>query len=192
MDVNSKNYQRLGAFTFWMFILQNSIVAFLGLFFFFLTLVLKVSGIVSTLPSASDGSPDIQSATDTILNLGMISSFGLMVAGVVVAFALALIQYYSYRYMLGEHEMHVKRGILNTDEITIPYRHIVDIEIERPLIYQLLGASILTIYSRTDTNTGDGEGDESEGRLPAIRKNFAEEFRQNLLNKSHDQDTGRD
>jgi uncharacterized membrane protein YdbT with pleckstrin-like domain len=127
-----------------------------------------------------------------LLNLGLLGSFALFIAGALIALLLACIQYFSYRYTLGEHEMHIKRGILNTDEITIPYRHIVDIEIERPLIYQLLGARILTIYSRTDTNVGDDAGDASEGRLPAIRRHFAESLRTDLLKRAHDQDIGRD
>ncbi|MFA6050640.1 MAG: PH domain-containing protein [Candidatus Paceibacterota bacterium] len=189
--MESHTYHRLGLFSFWMFVLQDSIVAFSGLLLFFVALALKMTNIGAALPSGTDGTPDLAGATDTLLNLAVLGSFALLIAGVAVAFILAVIQYYSYRYTLGEHEMHIKRGILNTDEITIPYRHIIDIEIERPLIYQILGASILTIYSRTDTNAGDGTNDESEGRLPAIRKNFAEKFREDLLKKAHEQDIGR-
>lgn len=185
-------YQRLGIYTFWMFTLQNSIVAFSGLFVFLLLLAAKAIGIAGQLPSSSDGGPDIEAAANTLLNLGILASFGLIVAGLLVAGLLAVIQYWSYRYFLGESEMHIKRGILNTEEMSIPYRHIIDIGIERPLIYQLLGASILTIYSRTDTNAGEGADDESEGRLPAIRKRFAEDLRHELLSKAREQDIGQD
>jgi uncharacterized membrane protein YdbT with pleckstrin-like domain len=182
--MENHTYHRLGLFSFWMFALQNSVVAFTGLFLFFLSLALRIVGIGS-LPAETEG------ATDTLLNFAVLGSFALLIAGAAVAFILAVIQYYSYRYTLGEHEMHIKRGILNTDEITIPYRHIIDIEIERPLIYQILGASILTIYSRADTNSGDHTYDASEGRLPVVRKGFAKQFREDLLKKAHEQDMGR-
>ncbi len=191
MDIKSGSYRRLGLFTFWMFVLQNCIVAISGILIFIVLLAIKASGVVSELP-VNEGAPNLESALGTIINLGLMGSFALFIAGSLVALLIAFIQYFSYRYTLGEHEMHIKRGILNTDEITIPYRHIVDIEIERPLIYQILGASILTIYSRTDTNSGDGADDESEGRLPAIRRNFAETMRTDLLHKAHEQDIGRD
>lgn len=189
--MNTYGYQRLGLFAYGMFVLQNSIVAFSGLFLFFIALVIKASGVVSSTPTDTNGLPDLQRALDSLLNLGILGSFALCILGIAVAFIIATIQYFGYKFALHEHEMHIKRGILNTDEITIPYRHIIDIEIERPLIYQILGASILTIYSRTETNAGEGVTDESEGRLPAIRSGYALKLRGELLRLAHEQDIGR-
>lgn len=186
-----KTYRRLGPFALGMFVLQNSIVAIAGILIFIFLLAVKVSNVDSMIGS-TEGLPDLNSAFDTLVNFGLLGSVALTIAGAVVACIIALVQYYGYRYMLDEHEMHIKKGILNTEEITIPYRHIVDIEIERPLIYQILGASILTIYSRADTNVGMTSEDEAEGRLPAVRKGFAEEFRDQLLTLAHEQDTIRD
>jgi uncharacterized membrane protein YdbT with pleckstrin-like domain len=67
----------------------------------------------------------------------------LMVIGAVVAY----LQYHFYTYTLEEFNLILRRGVLNKEEVSIPYRQMQDININRSLFYVILGLSRLIIDS---------------------------------------------
>ena len=80
----------------------------------------------------------------------------------------------------------IKRGVINKDEISIPYRQIANVDVEQTFVHQLLGVARVAILTagREDKN-GDTNEDFSEGALPVIGKDKAEEMRDILIKRAN-------
>ena len=104
-------------------------------------------------------------------------------AFLVTLFATWLV-YSNYKFFLDENSLKIKRGILNKEEIAIPYRQIQDVDIKRDLSFQMLGVSRLVILTagHDDENPGD---DHTEGIFPALDKDLAEWLRDELLRRAN-------
>jgi len=185
MELNK--YQRLGITSFWVFVLSSSLPAIMGFFIFFFILVLKVAGLPDMIGPGADGTMALASSTDTILNWGLLGSFALMVLGAALAFFLGVIDYFSYSYILDDHDLRVRRGIIHIEESAIPYHGIEDVSVERPLLYRILGVSTLVIYTAATTAVEAGS-DQAEGRLPALPKKLADEIREEIMRRSNIQE----
>jgi len=109
---------------------------------------------------------------------------GLFVISFLVIFLIAWLIYVNYKFMLGDDSLKIKRGILNKEEVAMPYRHIQDVDIERDLSFQMMGLSrivILTAGQEEEKN----KDDESEGILPAMDKDLAEWLQAELLKRAN-------
>lgn len=170
---NAEKYENLGSKTLWLFILDRSMVAAvillvsLGLFF-----IGKTTGPLNVLNLFT-------------LDIYIISFFGF--ALFVVAFAIAAfvgwLVYANYKFLLGADALKIKKGVLNKEEVAIPYRQIQDVTIERDLSYQMFGLSKLTIL--TAGHEEAGETGEAEGILPALDADVAEKMRDELLRRAN-------
>ncbi len=86
--------------------------------------------------------------------------------------------YHHYRFMLELYDIKIRKGIFNIKEISIPYRQIQDVNVDRSLFYRLLGVSKVIIT--TAGQEAPGERDESDGVLDPIDRDVAENIRQEL------------
>ena len=77
----------------------------------------------------------------------------------------------------------MQKGILFKREISIPYRQVQDITIDRPLIFQLCGVCRLNILTAGQDN--DHDNDPTEVNFPIIDRNLAYELRQELLTRAN-------
>ena len=107
----------------------------------------------------------------------------------VVVFAITLLVawliYKNYKYCLGDDSLKIKRGILNKEEVAIPYRQVQDVDLKRDLSFQMLGLSriiIITAGHEDDEKPGD---DDTEGILPALDKDLAEWLQAELLKRAN-------
>ena len=108
---------------------------------------------------------------------------GLAVLGLLVAFIISWFVYNHYKFFLGEDSLKIKRGILDKEEIAIPYRQIQDVDIERSLNFQMFGLSRIVIL--TAGHEDEKPQAESEGILPAIDKDLAEWIQAQLLQRAN-------
>lgn len=184
MNINAKHYQRLPLYSFWIFLIKNSLMAFSGLLVAFFILVFKTSGIANVFKIGADGTNDLANAIHVLLNWSIFGGFALFILGVITAFILSVIDYFSFKCCLDDNDIRIRRGILNVQEGSIPYHVIENIAIERPLIYQILGASTLVIYTAAATHLGTESYADSEGIFPALPKRLAEELREEILNRT--------
>lgn len=191
MDFQSEHYQRLPLYSFWIFILKNSLVAISGLLIFFLVLVIKMSGIANIFQVQTSDTTNLSSSLDILLNWAIFGGLALFFIGFFIAFILAIIDYFSFKYHFSENDIHIRRGILNIKEGSIPYHTIDTIEVQRPLIYQIVGASILVIYTTADTHLGTESSTRSEGEFPALPRRLAEEMREEILKRASENTTHR-
>ena len=99
----------------------------------------------------------------------------------VVGYIVALLVYDNYTVTIEEFDLKLKRGIFNLEEISIPFRHMQDVNVDRSLLYRLLGISRVIIDSA-------GQADKSEQNkthilLDPIDKDLAESIFLNLQRK---------
>jgi putative membrane protein len=169
-------YHTLGKKTFWIFLLERAHAAFILLL---LTIALFILGQQSFL------------ATTPITNL---PSYTMMAAWIclalfvfffLVTLLIAWLIYKNYKFCLGDDSLKIKRGILNKEEVAIPYRQIQDVDIRRDLSFQMIGLSrivIITAGHDEDEKPGD---EDTEGILPALDKDLAEWLQAELLKRAN-------
>jgi uncharacterized membrane protein YdbT with pleckstrin-like domain len=81
------------------------------------------------------------------LSPGMLSQWILFagVAFLLIAYLRASVIYRAYSFHLDEHALHLRRGLIRVQEISIPYHQINNIHIEQPYHWRLLGLAQLDI-----------------------------------------------
>ena len=108
------------------------------------------------------------------LNAFFVVSIALMAIGLIVAW----LEYRNYSFRFEEFNLMVGRGILWTEEVSIPYRQMQDININRSLAHRILGVSRLIIDSAGHEEAE--EQNETDIILDPLEKSVAEEVRQFL------------
>ncbi len=163
-------YYRLGPKTFW------------------LTLAERISASVALLV--------IGSVLAVTLRLGIVPEEvkGLVALAVIVFFALFFLSlfivtfatwltYTHHTFSLDDDALRIKRGVFTKIETSFPYRQIQNVEVERRLLFQLLGLSKLVIITAGHDNPKT-ERNEAEGILPAIDKYIAMALQDELARRS--------
>ena len=170
-------YHTMGKKTFWIFFLERVHAAFVLLL---LTIVLFVLGGQPFLVDDADRRPDAHTRCSARGSRSRSSS-----SCSLITFLVAWLIYANYKFCLGDDSLKIKRGILNKEEVAIPYRQIQDVDIRRDLSFQMLGLSrivILTAGHEDDEKPGD---DDTEGILPALDKDLAEWMQAELLKRAN-------
>jgi putative membrane protein len=169
-------YHTMGKKTFWIFLLQRAHAAFILLL---LAIALFVFGQQSFLAATPVGN---------LTGYTMMAAW-IVLALFVVVFAITLLiawlVYKNYKFCLGDDSLKIKHGILNKEEVAIPYRQIQDVDIRRDLSFQIIGLSqiiILTAGHEDNEKPGD---DDTEGILPALDKDLAEWLQAELLKRAN-------
>lgn len=89
-----------------------------------------------------------------------------------------ILRYHFFVFTLEEFSLKLRKGILNVEEISIPYRQIQNVDITRPFIYRLIGLSRLVIVSAGNEQSLDG--DQVDTVFDPIDYEIAEEIREIL------------
>ncbi len=100
-----------------------------------------------------------------------ILSLLIMVGGAVIAY----LKYHFYTYTLEEFNLILRQGILNKEEVSIPYRQMQDININRNIFYVILGLSRLVIDSAGHEE--QHEQNETDIILEPLDQTVAEDIR---------------
>jgi uncharacterized membrane protein YdbT with pleckstrin-like domain len=169
-------YHTMGKKTFWIFLLERAHAAFILLL---LTIVLFVFGQQAFLATTPIG--NLTGYTMMVAWIGL----ALFVVVFAITFLVAWLIYKNYKFCLGDDSLKIKRGVLNKEEVAIPYRQIQDVDIRRDLSFQMIGLSrivILTAGHDDDEKPGD---DDTEGILPALDKDLAEWMQAELLKRAN-------
>ena len=173
--VQDKKYT-LGKRAFWFLFFKHGFKPFLFLIF--------CLGIVYFINTSSF--QDWFSTIDTIITIGILNLWiiSLSVCALFLIFVSTFERYIQHKFLLGEHSFHVRRGIFMVKEKVIPYRHIQNVDIDRPYHYRLLGLSKLNIT----TARLDNFEDEKTNLIPIIDKRLAKKLSDFLIKqgvKSH-------
>lgn len=93
----------------------------------------------------------------------------------------ARLSYHFWRYQLTENAYKAERGVIWKRYISIPYERIQNVDIYRGLVARILGLS--DIHIQTAGFSAGGKGRWTEGRLPGLDKEKAEEIREELIRR---------
>ncbi len=175
MEENS--YQRLGKKTLMIFVLDRISASLLFLLAAIVLFILAGQPIASQIHIPN---------FNYYINLAAWICLGLFAVIFLIGFFIAWLSYITYTFALGEDSLRIKRGILNKEEVAIPYRQIQDVDINRDLGFQIMGLSRIVILTAGHEDEPKGsESCESEGILPALDKDLAEELQTQLLRRAN-------
>ncbi len=174
--IPEEQYRTLGKKTLWIFVFER--VNGAGVFLI-LAAVFLVMGTQKSLAATPFGNL----AAYAMIGAGISAILFVVMFGLV--FFVSLLVYKNYKFALGEDSLKIKRGILEKEEIAIPYRQIQDVDIERDLSFQMMGLSRIMILTAGHEDVGRPGEDDSEGILPALDKDLAEWLQQELLRRAN-------
>jgi len=95
----------------------------------------------------------------------------------------ARLTYFFYRYELREDGFRKEHGVIWKKYVTIPYDRIQNVDIYRGILARILGISDLQVQTAGGSSRGT-YGASSEGRLPGLSKELAEELRDELVKRA--------
>lgn len=132
-------------------------------------------------PVALSRMPDanITVAAETIWAAGLLLTLAIAAVGLLFTW----LDYIGFRYVMDDHAFRIKTGIFNLREFSIPYRQIMNVDLERPLLYRILGVSKILIVTsgREDVHVPEHE---SEAVLDLMDKNVSTEIQRELLHRT--------
>ena len=176
--VPEDQYHTLGKKTMWIFILERvqGALAFLAI-----GVILLIAGAQPGLASTSLGN------VAKYLTLGGEICLIVFVVFFAIAFLVGWLIYKNYKFTLGDDSLKIKRGIIEKEEVAIPYRQIQDVDIDRDLSFQMLGLSRIMILTAGHEDAEDEKkgDDETEGILPALDRGLAEWLQAELLKRAN-------
>jgi len=101
---------------------------------------------------------------------------------ILIAWLWARLSYQYYKYELREDGFRKEYGVIWKKYATIPYDRVQNVDIYRGLIARLLGLSDLQIQTAGGLTDGS-YGAFSEGRLPGLSRDIAEQMRDELIKR---------
>lgn len=151
---------------------------------FFFNTVLMGIGAVIAIAFALFGIIVAQSGEGGMIDLisPIVLALGVLVLFLAAAWVWSKLTYHFYKYELREDGFRKEHGVIWKKYITIPYDRIQNVDIHRGILARLLGLSDLQIQTAGAITVGS-YGAFSEGRLPGIRRELAEEIRDDLVSR---------
>ena len=108
-------------------------------------------------------------------------------AFLILCFVWAKLTYHFYRYELTDAGFRKELGVIYKKYVTIPYDRIQNVDIYRGIWARILGLSDLNIQTAGMSATVGGygvSGGGTEGRLPALSREVAEQLRDELIKRA--------
>ncbi len=167
-------YRRLGRKTLWVFILDRISVPVV-----LLIIAIGLFGVNQAHLLAKTPFGDLT-------NYGFLAALFASIAFLIIFLVVILVSwliYINYQFALQDDALKIRRGVFSREEIAIPYRQIQDVDIEQDITDRMLGVCRLVILTAGHEDEQKPEG-ESEGILPVIDKNLAEQLQAELLKKT--------
>jgi uncharacterized membrane protein YdbT with pleckstrin-like domain len=176
-------YQRRGHKTFLALIIMRMIPAVLFLCIVIVLTAFKNNATHSITQATGHPSPLFVQAYNLIIGIG----FLLFILLAAVLLLSAWLEYISFKYYLDDNAFKIQTGIININEISILYHQIQNVDVDRPLLYRMMGMSRLVIFTAAheDEKTHPQEHDETEAIIDLIDNTQAESLQQELLSRSN-------
>lgn len=121
------------------------------------------------------------------IGIGIFSLFICFILSGIAAVVIGYLKYITYRFSIDEDALHIEKGIINREIISIPYRQIQNINIDRNIFNRIFGLSTLVITTAAHEEK-DEEGTssfEAEGFLPYLDYPRAQEIQNELMKRTN-------
>ena len=115
--------------------------------------------------------------------ISLIGFVFLLVIYVAFCYFWAHLTYNNWRYQFTEDAVRIEKGVIWKKYISIPYERVQNVDIYRGLLARLLGLSDLQIQTAGYSSYGK-HGSGSEGRLPGLDPQIAEQLRDELIKRA--------
>ncbi|PIR90067.1 hypothetical protein COU05_03325 [bacterium (Candidatus Gribaldobacteria) CG10_big_fil_rev_8_21_14_0_10_37_21] len=111
---------------------------------------------------------------------------------VVICFIWAKLAYRFWKYELTENSLKIEKGVIMKKYVSIPYDRVQNVDIYRGVLVRILGLSDLQIQTAGYSGGygGRGHGFGSEGRLPGLAIDVAENLREKLIEATRNKKQG--
>ena len=96
---------------------------------------------------AGSGTPAMSNAIDYSVHYVVFLAFALAGVSFVMSFMTSRLRYRKYTFTFEEFGLRLRRGMMRVTELTIPYRQMQDVEVERGFFHQLTGTARIVINS---------------------------------------------
>lgn len=152
-----------------------------GIFILFLVALLSfyqnyfIQLSVSSVQIVGNTMPSIGGGLAAFLPKAIPALFFLAIIFICFGFVVSSLQYRFFVFTLEEFGLHLRKGILNVEEITIPYRQMQDVDVTRSILYRLLGLSRLVVFSAGHEQPDEPE--QTDTLFDPIDSDIAEEIR---------------
>lgn len=115
---------------------------------------------------------------DWFITDGMVSEWVLFagLAFLFIAYLRASVLYRAYSFYVDQHALHLKRGLIRVQEITIPYHQISNIHIEQPYHWRLFGLAELDITIASSRESLSKVMRRQDFLMPCIDKSLAKDL----------------
>lgn len=116
-----------------------------------------------------------------------VAVIAMLAAYAVFCYFLAYLTHRFWKYELTEHSLKIEKGIIWKKYISIPYDRVQNVDIYRGLIDRILGLSDLHVQTAGYSGSFSGHrkrGIASEGRLPGLAPEIAEQLRDRLIKRT--------
>jgi len=113
--------------------------------------------LITNLSLMSEAIPSLGNIISSFIPLLIPALFFLAVILGCLGIIINILQYKFFVFTIEEFGLRLKKGVLNIEEIVIPYRQMQNIDVTRPLIYRLFGISRLVIFSAGHEQVGEPE-----------------------------------
>ena len=163
-------YYKLGLKTFWLTLAERLSVSVALLV---IGSILAVTLRIGIIPAEVKG----------LVALAIIAFFVLFFVSLIAVTFATWLSYTYHTFSLDSDAIRIRKGIFTKIETSLPYRQIQNVEVERRLLFQLLGLSKLVIITAGHDNPNT-QRNESEGVLPAIDKYIATALQDELVRRS--------
>jgi len=146
------------------------------LLFIFILFISKflLSSVTQIINSTTTNNTSTSQLATQILSLTTIIIFVISIVLIIIGIIIAILEYKNYSYQFNEFDLIMRTGILDKKETIIPYRQIQDINIDRPLFYQIFGLSNITLKSSGAEEAGEQKM--TEINIEPIDKNISNEI----------------
>jgi uncharacterized membrane protein YdbT with pleckstrin-like domain len=168
MDNNTLEYKRLGHKTFLLFFLRRT-----ALLFLIALLEAAILFFYSSVPTEYT----------YIANIVILALLGLFILIALLALLLAWMQYTHYKIFISADNIKINRGLIDEEELGLPFRRIKEANLERSLMDQLFGVSNVVLMVLGEEE-GDSLSKESKIILDSLDNKIATRIQEILLNKS--------
>jgi uncharacterized membrane protein YdbT with pleckstrin-like domain len=140
-----------------------------------------LNGLIDLITNAGVSKIEAGNIASMILLYTILIIFWLAVLIIFLGVLISYLEYINHTYTFNEFDIIMREGILDKKETSIPYRQIQDVNIDRSLVYQILGLSDLIL--RTAGTEEKNEHGMTDINIGPIDKDTAEEIKTMLERK---------
>ncbi len=183
--MDTDGFQKLGARTFYFFLLERMAPAFLLVIAESFLLIFKNTAGGSLVTGMFPGQ---DAFTTSVFNFALVLIPILFIVVFMISFVIALLMYFTTRYKIDQNGFFMEKGIINKSEISLPFKQIQNVDVDETLLFRIFSMSNLIILTAGHEDVPYTHENQSEVVLPALPVARARVIQKYLLERANVQE----